>query len=899
MKKITISALLCGTSVAALAQTAGTTAATSPDQSADLQEVVVTGTLIRGAAPTGSQLTTVDNAAIVATGTTNTAALLATVPALNSFNITPQGGQSEFNSGGSSTPGLHGLPGTATLVLIDGHRAVGDTPLLNVPDPSSIPPSAIERIEIVADGGSATYGSDAVAGVINIILKKNFDGADTTASYGTAAPYSTSSFGQSFGKTWSGGSALIAGSYEGNSDLKNSDRSFYQTAPAGLQYNPVTNCNPPNVVIGGVNYTGTALTPGPASTCDPNQNADMFNQERRYSLVSTVRQDVGDRLHLSFDGKYTDDFSRELIAQVSNQTITINNTNPFFQLPAGVSATSETVLWNTGNLNQPLYDTFRSRSGMLDFGADIDLAHGWQVSTDLDYGWSSSSTLNSDNGGVDITALNAAINGTTTGTALDPFGNRTSPAVAGAILDYPLWFYGTQKLWDFNLKVDGSLVTLPGGDLKLAVGYGNRHEEYNGSDPIGLPGQSDYSDNYASATRLVNAVFAELAVPVFGDGNALPGLQKLNFSIAGRYDRYSDVGNTTNPKYGFDWTVVDGVKLRASYGTSFHAPQLADIYGIDTRAGGIFPASPPPGYFAPAGSSVTGAYIAGGRLGLQPEKAKTASFGVDLAPPALPGFKASLTYWMVRFSNEVQIPVAFNLNLPTLLHRFTFFNVVDPTTGQIAPLTPQQLATILAGIRLTGSLTENPIPPIWTITDARRANIGDTAVDGWDFDFSYKYPVASGNLLAELSGEYLTQYESNAGPGTPYSDNLKNGASTQSSDTSAYNVIPWHFRASLGWQAGAFATQGALNYTGHYNLGYVNSSSQAAIQWVSPFVTVDWQASYDLPDINSFVRNTRLQLNVYNLLNQNPPQVEAAGGFQTISASPLGRLVRVSAEKRW
>src|SRR6202142_3944015 len=198
-KQLALTLALCGTTATALAQNASTISGT--DQANELQEVVVTGTLIRGVAPTGQTMTTVDNAAILASGTTNTADLLATQPALNSFNIAPQGGQSEFNSGGSSTPGLHGLPGTATLVLVDGHRLVGDTPLLNVAEPSSIPPSAIDHIEIIADGGSAIYGSDAIAGVINIILRKNFNGAESSVSYAAASAYNTAELSQTFGKT--------------------------------------------------------------------------------------------------------------------------------------------------------------------------------------------------------------------------------------------------------------------------------------------------------------------------------------------------------------------------------------------------------------------------------------------------------------------------------------------------------------------------------------------------------------------------------------------------------------------------------------------------------------------------------------------------------------------------
>ena len=755
---------------------------------------------------------------------------------------------------------------------------------------------AIDHVEIVADGGSAIYGSDAVAGVINIILKKNFDGAETNVSYGAASPYNQTSVAQTFGKTWSGGSALISASYAGNSDLKNSDRRFYQTAPAGLAFNPVTHCNPPNVLINGTNYTGSGLIAGPAVTCDPNLDADIYNQERRYAVIADVRQDVGEHIRLFLDAKYTDDLAKEQIAQVSNQTVTLNNTNPFFALPSGVSATSETVLWNTGNLNTPLFDLFRSRSGMVDVGGEVDLGAAWRLNSDLDYSWSQSSALNADNGGVNITALNAAVNGTTASTALDPFGNRTNPTVAAAILNYPLVFNGDQKLWDYNAKVDGPIWTLPGGEVKLAIGAGYRHEGYSGSNPIGVLGDSDYTNNVVDVSRSVSAAYGEIAIPVFGPNNALPGVQALSLSAAGRFDHYSDFGNTKNPKYGIDWTPIEGLKLRASYGTSFHAPQLADIYGIDTRSGGTFPATPPPGYTLPPGADYQEAYIAGGRQGLKPETAKNASFGVDWTPPELPGFKLSASYFLVRFTNEVQIPISFNLNLPSLQSRFININVVNPATGLLGPLTAAQFASILQGIRLTGALTTLPPPEVWEILDARRANIGATAVDGIDFDFSYRLPVPVGSVLMDLSGEYLSQYESNAGPGTPYQDNLKNGASTQSSDSSAYNVIPWHVRGTLGWDSGPFAAQASLNYTGHYNFGYqtpCGTTTCNAIQWVKPFITGDAVASYQLP------KNIRVQLNVQNVTNEKPPLILAAGGFTSLSANPLGRLWRVSLDKRW
>src|ERR1700735_3470116 len=125
MNKILMTGLLCGAGATALSQTVKTDVSKDADE---LQEVVVTGTLIRGIAPTGSPVVTLDNAAIQATGATNTADILATVPAITSFNTLPIGANQEFRSTGATVPGMRGLPGTAVLVLLDGHRLVGDSP---------------------------------------------------------------------------------------------------------------------------------------------------------------------------------------------------------------------------------------------------------------------------------------------------------------------------------------------------------------------------------------------------------------------------------------------------------------------------------------------------------------------------------------------------------------------------------------------------------------------------------------------------------------------------------------------------------------------------------------------------------------------------------------------------
>ncbi len=927
MKRLMLTGFLCGTAATAMGQTAKPT---NGDQDTELQEVVVTGTLIRGSGPIGSPVATLDNATIEAIGATNTGDILATVPALTTFNTLPVGGNQEYRSTGATVPGMRGLPGTAVLVLLDGHRLVGDSPLLSTADPSSIPAGAIDHVEIVQDGGSATYGSDAVAGVINIITKKNFEGADTSLSYTGAKGYNGANVGQTFSKTWTGGSLFLAGEYESNSPLANSDRPYYtqDLRPYGAKDGLSTTCGPAkNFSINGVYYNAQTLTPQPGSavtqlaTCDPGANAWLVNQSRRYGFIGNLRQDIGERVHAFLNTKYTDTLSDQLYNPATLAVsypglpggVVIPNTNPYFLAPpSNPNATSETVLVNSGAFGAAgnVLNVYRARSGMVDAGADVDLWSGWQLTSDFNYGWSNSSSLNPASTGVNPLALYDAENGTTTGTALDPFGGRTNPTVANAIMNWPLWFEATQRIYDFNIKMDGTVFTLPGGDFKLAVGAANRHEQYSGEDPIGIPGDPGYTQpNNQVASRTVNAVFAEAAVPIFGKSNELPGLHRLELSLAGRFDHYSDFGSTSNPKYGLVWSPIEDFSIRGSYGTSFHAPQLADIYAIDTRAtvtqsttSTILPPGMTPGVYTVG--------IAGGKPGLLPETAKTGSFGIDFTPTFLPGFKANVTYFMIRYANEVEIPPnqPVNFLIPALAGKLYTFNETAP--GVYAPLTPAQINSVLGGVRNTYPGGLAALPPTYLITDLRRTNLGKSDIDGFDFDFSYVSQMSLGTLMVDLSGEYFTKFQTQLGAGTPYIDNISSGLQYYQNDAGAQAIIPWHLRATAGWQSGPLGAQAVLSYTGHYNYAYsaydysVNPAgvATAANQWVSPFVTLDLLANWNFPNDSGVLKNARVQVNVYNVLDQAPPIqyiTGASGGFASEAANPLGRTIRLSIGKRW
>lgn len=948
----------------------------------DLDEVVVTGTMIRGIAPIGQPTTTLDSEAIIATGVTNTADLLATQPSLNSFNTLPIGGNQAFRSTGATVPGMRGLPGTAVLVMLDGHRLVGDSPLLTTADPSSIPAGAIERIEVIEDGGSATYGSDAVAGVINIILKKDFSGAETRTSFTGASDYEAGNLVHTMGKTWDGGSALLSVSYERNGGFRNRDRDYYtqDLRQYGGRYGWVTSCGAsaqgvapalntlldngtwfnsanlarlPVTPVGGQLTTTTPARNTPPGltqgiTCDSALNNDLVNPARRYAAVANIRHDVSEKLHLFADAKFTNTDTKQLYqptnlvvndptlnttpgSRQTSGTLIIPGTNPFFLAPPGYTVTPqsvEQVFVNSAIFGKAgdIYNRFSAKSYMVVGGATYDLPHEWQVTGDLNFGYSTSQALNNNSTGPNPNALLAAANGTTAGTALDPFGGRTSPDVIRKIMDWPLIFDAQQRIYDLNIRADGPIFALPGGDVRMAVGAAYRRETYDGRNPIGVQGQPNaLQPNEQSAVRKVKAANVELAVPIVGESNSMPGIRGMQLSLAVRTDDFSDFGRTTNPKYGLVWSPIDGLVLRGTYGKSFHAPQLADSFAIDTRstANVTTGATVLPTNF-PGTLGVPTLSFAGGKPNLGSENAVTKTVGIDFRPSFVPGLSMSATFFDIDYKNQVIIPQnnPASINNPALAGSVFLFNkisdtgcsstgaAVAPGTGGpcYGPLPQAQVAALLAGVR---GVNFTGVPVTWFATDLRRTNLGANLIQGWDFDFKYRHELAGGQMTAGLSGEYLTKFYIQSAPGGAYNDALTSGVQYFQNDAGAQSIIPWHVRAHVGWASGQLSTQLMVNYTGSYKFLYTpvnyavnpnGASLPNQLQRVKNFTTVDVSAIYDFERDAGLLKGTVAQLNVYNITGQSPPLQFSTGnygGFATPSASPLGRTIRVSLTKRW
>ena len=858
--------------VAALGLSASVaTAQENAPSTTELEEVLVTGTLIRGAAPTGSDLVTVSRDVIEATGVTTTAELLATVPQVTSFNTTPVG-SSNFSQP-ITAPNLRGigLGATATLVLVNGHRMVGAGVLQTIPDPSAIPTSAIERVEIIADGASATYGSDAVGGVINMILRKDFDGFETTAQYGYGDGFDTMDFNTVFGTAWDSGSMMIAYEYAGRNNLQGRERDYItdNLASQGGADSRSTLCYPGNVNYNSVNYVFPGLTPG-LNRCDSTQFADYLSAEHRNSVYATLRQSLTDNVELFSEVYYSQRKSKPLTSQ-PGATFIIPITNPYFVAPPGGGfAPFEVVQYSFVREFGPNVENPQELgAGGLVAGVNVTLPGDWAMEVLANYGQGTTETTDRS---LNAAALNAAAAGTTLGTALDPFGGRTNPAVLDAIRSGGTYNDADQELREVSLKFDGPLFELPGGDVRMAVGAQYHYEEIDAKTFYIQPNNRLDLVAPSYGDRTVRSAFAELNLPIVGSNNAFTGVRALTLSASTRYDDYSDFGDTTNPKFGINWTVVDGFSLRASSGKSFHAPSLADsnVATVDSRLQ-ILPFFPffPPG--APPGPAIV---IAGGQPDLKPEKADTWSVGFDFNPSALDNLNVSATLYNIDFRDVLGIPF-WTIGLftnPALAQYYTY----RPTAAQLDAL-------LNSGIRIDGTLTPALRAAIIAggeILDLRRRNLARQEVQGVDFNINYRWDTTAGIFFAGLAGQRELKFDLTAAPGAATTDQTQRGR------------VKWRARGTFSWIGDQWSAGGFINYTGKYH------NPTVLTQEVDSFVTVDTHVTYR-PQAAGWLEGVQISLLADNVLDEEPPTFLSTPGFDSANSSALGRVVSINVRKSW
>lgn len=832
--------------------------------SSEITEIVVTGTSIRGVPPVGSNLIGVSREDIKMVGASTTAELLASVPQLNSFNTSPRANN---GGAGSFAPGLRSLPASSTLPLMNGHRLVAGAANETNPDFPFLPELAIERVEIVADGASSIYGSDAVAGVVNFITRKKYKGIEASARYGMADDYHTLSLNGLVGHDWGSGSVVAAYQYVDTGNVTGADRKYRSLdfRPSGGINTAGTICPAANVFIFPTVYAAPSLTPG-INNCDLNGPVDLVPASRIHSGFLTAQQEVGDRITLWGEILYSD--RKDTVqAAIAGQTVTISNTNPFFQAPPSApGATSETVFFRPDNIvGADHFDQdYRVKAGNSSAGIDVSLPGEFKLSVYGTYDWSKHDAFLPQ---INPSAIAAAAAGTTTATALDPFGTRTSAAVIDAITDYSIAVTIHQRTKLAAVKLDGPLAELPGGALKIAAGAEYRKESFKQRGFVGFTPVPENLD------RNIKSLYGELFVPIFGPGNQLPLFHRLSLSLSGRYDDYSDFGTTTNPKIGVNWDLVEGVTLRGTYGRSFRAPGLRDVgatvgsyYYNAATAGAIFP--DPTG-----GSAVETVYLLGGNRNLQPEKARTYSVGIDIAPLALPDFRMSVTFYDIHYTDVIGSP-------PNALI------YTDPTfsTVVLRNQTAAQIAAYLAAARAVPVTLPATIPAVANLLDQRRGNFGVRKTNGLDFNVNYKHSTSFGAVFADVAGNYILKFDTQLSPTAKVSDSLRLG------------VPRTTMRITAGFQAGPVTVASFVNYRSGIRNTFSTPTGVSSYK-ANSYTTVDLRASVTLPN-TGLASGTELSMQVNDLFDKKPPYFPGADGIGG-TYNAIGRYVALGLRKKF
>lgn len=771
------------TSYARVAQ-ADTTAATTGESSGEevpaqmigaaegaaLEEVVVTGSHIRGVQNLSSPVITFDREDIEKGGFATTQQLIQSLPQnLNSISDSTfgsgNGGSSQAYTYDASGVNLRGLGGSSTLVLLNGRRmaAVGDGSVVDI---SLIPVGAIERMEVLADGASAIYGSDAVGGVVNVVLRTDFEGAETRVRYGSVTEGSQDEVqaGQMFGRSWGSGQALLSYDYYDRSPLNAEDRDFIDFP----SYEPIPKL-------------------------------------KRHSALATVTQRLSERVQLSGD--------------------------VFF----GQRASGTSYL--AGGLNVLDIDVRQFGGGLTLSG---DLPGRWQ----------------------------ARLSGVTD-------ESRSEMAVDYVDYDLTVDYANRMRLVTVDLSADGPLAALPGGEIRLGIGGQFRAERF---DDVG-------DDAPMAAERDIRAAYAELNIPVIGPANRRAGIQRMELTLASRYEDYSDFGSTFNPKLGISWAPVKSLNIRGTWGTSFKAPLLSSMNAggmrVIVREAGIVDESGPVSLLEVVGSGVN----------LQPEEAETWTAGFDWIPSALRGLELATTYFSISYEDRIQTPIPLEETLEGIVRNPLYSPIVTRNPDLAYVQSFYQLQHVLCD----GASMNVCVSPeqIQLIVDGRLRNVASTYMSGLDFSVTQGWDNAVGTWSAQLTGTYLLMNDAQLIARAPRKDQLNQ----------VWYPVDLRLRGGLSFTRDALSVNAFVNYVNDYRdsrTGYVGEGQRSS---VGSWTTADLTFQYELQRAANWLgfSGAKLALSVTNILDRDPPYVASYYNihFDGANASAQGRFVALQISTQW
>ncbi len=875
------------------------TARTTNDEVTVLDEVVVTGTLLRSSGDPASPVTILTRDELDRRGYGTVAETLAALPQ-NYGTSTPlsqatMSDASTSNNVFSTGVNLRGLGAASTLVLVNGRRLAGTGARAEFADISALPSAAVERVDILLDGASALYGADAVAGVVNVLMRRSFDGQESRLRIASARSGGEDvQASHLFGKSWASGSAYLSYEYQtanglsaldrpytADGDLRpfgGSDRRTFYSSPGNIvEFDPAVSAY---VTRFGIrpNASGTAqiaadFAPGQPNLQSPMLDVDLLPAVERHSVYGRVRQAFGDRLELTADLRYSRR-DNEIASSATTSVFSVSTTNPWFVSPVG--ATSHMIGYSFARDLGPARSYAQSESLGLTVGLRYELSDNWALETYLakateiaEYGFTNrvnNTFLAEALGNVPDnpeTQFNPAVDG-----YFNPFG--AGAANNRAVLDFISGGYGRvnneSEARSANVLIQGDWFNLPGGQMSVAVGAQVRQELFDNRGETFLVGVTPRLFPSPTRERSVSALFAEARLPLVGPDNARPGVQSLDVSVAARVEDYDDFGTTTNPKLGVVWSPLERLTLRASWGTSFRAGALQQIF----EEAAVSPAF----LDREDGSEALVLLLIGGNRNLKPETSQTLTAGFDYRFAT--GSNLSVNVFETRFEDRIAQPVNANFDgalIDPSLRPFVVF--VNPAS------VPADLALVESYAASPGFSPAFPTTAYGAVVDTRWVNTGDVRVSGVDIAGRHAWRFVQGELAFDASVSWVLDYASRSTPAAPVQRLA--GRLGYPADLRA--------RTGLTWSRGEWQVGGAWNFVDSYR----DSVGSRIDAWNTADASIAWSPT------GRRLGGLRLQLTAQNLFDQDPPFYDSPSGygFDAGQANPLGRVVSLQLIRRW
>lgn len=822
-----------------------------------MEEVKVTGSHIRRAQQSdmASPLKSMSAADIEAQGAKDIPDIIRNLT-INTGSEYQVSGLNQPQSAGTSNFNLRGLGLSSTLVLINGRRqtlsgiAKQDDGSSFVDTNSLVPKIMIQNLDILKDGAAATYGTDAVAGVVNFVTHKDYEGGKIELDYlqdNDDGDYDEYTIAGMYGAS-AGDNAhfVIAASYFDRSALGAGDRDWADgTAISGLG-------NP------GAYLTSTGFQTDPA--CGANGTFasngfcrmditpffDLMPEEERLNIAANLTYDFSDTTSAFFEVSYADNEGGHRgtpsypilrnfpVSAASDPANPFGEDVTFFGRILGPEGEPTALNFD--------YETIR-------FAGELSgsFNNGWIWETAFTHSENDAFVTNGDTVQSRLRDGLAGVGGPNGDEFYSPFfGANNSDALINHLLQES-WQNGESSLTTYDILFTGDLFEMGSSTVAMAIGYQYRDEDLdvdldpilNADDFYTLPGGDDFE-----ADRDVNAFFAELSIPL---------ADSLELQLAARYEDYGDDLDSVDPKVALLWTPSDKLSVRGSFGTSFRAPSLLQANGrigandvITDSANGLS------GLFRTINTQ--------GNPDLDPEEADVFNFGLTWSPTA--NTELNVDYWSFDYSDLI---------------------VKESSQG----LVDQAIADFNAGLTNTEAL--NKVTRVGssatafgfiTLITSDFINASSVETDGVDVSGSYSFDSGDGSFVLGTDISYVASYDLKTSSNSATID----GVGSRNNNNFARPVPELRGNVYLTWAS----NNHSANVFARYIDGYDDDASGNKID---SHTTVDAAYSYTFGGDSG---ETQLTVGAINLFNQDPPAVATFIGFDVQTHDPRGRLMYIN-----